>query len=102
MSIRDYDRERMRRLADAFFKAMIEECRDAQGTVFIPSAEVLDAMALLGGVILSTGPASNSATRLREITTDFGKRVAKSAREAKSAGAAQIFDVVLDERSTFQ
>lgn len=99
MSIRDYDDKRVQRLALAMWKSMLVELRDDQGTVFIPSAEVFDAMALLGGMMLSAGPAARSPTKLREITTDFGKSVAKRARQAQEQGGQRIFDIVLDEET---
>jgi hypothetical protein len=101
MSIRDYDQERMQRIGLALYKAVLEECTDNDGVCFVPAAEVFDAMALLGGALLSTGPAARSATKLRELTTEFGKNVAVRARQCQANGAGRMFDVVLDEQDAF-
>lgn len=98
MSIRDYNKARVQRIGLSFYQAILTECTDDQGVCFIPVEEVFDAMAMLGGVLLSTGPAARSATKLRELTTEFGRNVAGRAREAKEAGSAKLFDVVLDEK----
>lgn len=97
MSARDYDAARSHRIGLAMWAAILKECTDDKGVCFIPSAEVFDAMALLGGVMLSTGPAARSPTKLRELSAEFGKKVATRARQAKEEGSARLFDVVLDE-----
>lgn len=96
MSIRDYDKDRMLRIAAAMNEAMFKECV-VDRVCFIPVAEVFEAMALIAGTLLSTGPAARSQTRLREITTDFGRDVARRARQAQESGAASMFNVVLGE-----
>ena len=100
MSIRDYDKARVQRLGLALYATMLKECTDKDGVCFVPVGEVLDAMAMLGGALLTAGPAARSSTKLREITTEFGKSVATQARLMKDAGAAEMFDVVLGEEAT--
>lgn len=101
-NIRDYDPDRMMSIALAIYQAILSKCTDEQKVCYLPVQEVFDAMALLGGVMLSTGPAARSATKLRELTTEFGKNVAVRARQAQAEGSAKLFDVVFEEGQTFQ
>lgn len=101
-SIRDYDKARMHRIALAFYGALLTELKDEQGTVYLPSGEIMDAMATLGGMLLSSHPDAKVPSRLREMCTDHAKRLAHDTRLFIERGGAGIFDVILTEQDTFQ
>jgi hypothetical protein len=97
-SIRDYDRKRMRRIALAMWQGVLLELRDEEGRVFMPSGEVLDAMAMLGGIMLASWPDAQVPSRLRARCEEHARDLAQRTREAMAnPGARELFDVVLTD-----
>jgi len=102
-SIRDYDKARMHRIALAMYGGLLTELRDDEGRVYLPSGEIMDAMAMLGGMILSSHPDAAVPSRLREMCGEHAKRVAHDCKLFKTEGSAnKLFDVILTDRDTFQ
>lgn len=97
-SIRDYDRDRMQRIALAMWGSLLVELKDEQGVVFLSSVEVLDAMAMLGGVVLSSWPDAKVPSRLRERCQEQAKNLAERTRQCMdNPETANLFDAVLTE-----
>lgn len=102
-NVRDYDRDRMQRIGGAMFGSLLEELRSPEGVVVMPTREIMDAMALLLGVMLSSSPQAKVPSQLRELCQGFAKDIIKRTHEAQANGAAgRLFDHVLTDEDRFQ
>lgn len=88
--VRDYDPARKDHITLAVYEGIILALKDEGGAVILPSGEVMDAMALLGGLLLAAHPDAKVPSRRRQLCTDWAKK-----QVAASIGHASPFDAVL-------
>ncbi|WP_310542047.1 hypothetical protein [Phenylobacterium sp.] len=64
--------------------------------------EVLDAMALVAGMMMATHPDAKTPSRLREMCSEHAKNLAERTRQGiANPEAARIFDAVLTDGDRF-
>lgn len=101
-SIRDYDSERVNTIALAMWEALLTRLRDDEGRVYLPMREVMDASAMLLGLMLSTAPEARVPSQLRRLCDDHAKRIIKRTHDAAASDAGRVFDVVMVEDQVMQ
>ena len=97
-----YDKQRRDRIGQAMLGALLMELKDQDGVVVLPVREIMDAMALLCGVMLAADPAAKTPSHIRTIADEHAKLIRQRVKDAATADLDSIFTGGVLEGPVFQ
>jgi hypothetical protein len=100
--VRAYSKERMMQIATAFWRTLLVELRGDDDVVIMPTAEILEAMALLAGMILSSSPQARVPSQLRDLCERHAKDMITRTRQAIAKGADRTFAGTISDLDVMQ
>jgi hypothetical protein len=100
---RDYDPARRDRIALAMWKGVLQEL-NSDGVVVLPSRELMDASALMLGMVLASSPTAAIPSQMRELCQAHAKLIIRRTGECRSevARTGKWWDGVITEEDRIQ
>ena len=89
-----YNRERRTTLATAMWATILVNLKDEDGVVVVRTEEVMEAMALIGGIVLGSHPDARTPGGRRKLAEGWAKQLTQRTKEAHESGS--IADFVID------